>query len=483
MLSCPLYRVERTIQKPHSAFQRSLTSSLSKFVGTPDLDRARRLGQDVGEHEPPHHRRERGEARGEEDPADHDPGDEQERPAIGLRGGDGGGLRRLGQGRLRLGVFLAGGGLGRDGGTGGGRPLPFGGPGRGGGRDLLGLLRPGLAQRLGQVLRIGHLLQRRQRPGRRRGLGRVRRRPAWPPPASRPRGRPRPRRLPTARPPASPSASAACRATGPGTAPREGLGTEVRFHDDRRLALDGDEAGGAFATGAAGAPPARAAASFSFSVSGLPRLAGVGAATAGEPRPRGPARPRPPARSRRRAAFATAPRGTAGPRGRQLLLQRQRPAQSWRASGRSPPARPGPRPIRTPRPASAPGTPPGPLPAPEPRPPASPVRPAVRPPGCLSRSVVQPSVSSASRKTEVPSAKGSITARSWIRNDGITPKAKAVPQIRDADHLSSQEATARCVDSPGADARPRFPELRIRPSRLPDRENTRAEADFGSHPG
>src|SRR4028119_1902986 len=37
MLSCPSYRVERTIQKPHSAFQRSLTSSLSKFEGTPTL--------------------------------------------------------------------------------------------------------------------------------------------------------------------------------------------------------------------------------------------------------------------------------------------------------------------------------------------------------------------------------------------------------------------------------------------------------------
>src|SRR3954463_15069690 len=48
MLSCPLYRVDRTIQKPHSAFQRSLTSSFSKFVGTPTLivlgGSARKLG-------------------------------------------------------------------------------------------------------------------------------------------------------------------------------------------------------------------------------------------------------------------------------------------------------------------------------------------------------------------------------------------------------------------------------------------------------
>src|SRR3954454_22252486 len=37
MMSEPLNRVERTIQKPHSALNRSLTSSLSKFVGTPTL--------------------------------------------------------------------------------------------------------------------------------------------------------------------------------------------------------------------------------------------------------------------------------------------------------------------------------------------------------------------------------------------------------------------------------------------------------------
>src|ERR671917_679 len=36
-MSWSLYRVERTIQKPHSAFQRSLTSSFSKLEGTPTL--------------------------------------------------------------------------------------------------------------------------------------------------------------------------------------------------------------------------------------------------------------------------------------------------------------------------------------------------------------------------------------------------------------------------------------------------------------
>src|SRR5947209_5225860 len=36
-MSWPLYRVDRTIQNPHSAFQRSLTSSGSKLVGTPTL--------------------------------------------------------------------------------------------------------------------------------------------------------------------------------------------------------------------------------------------------------------------------------------------------------------------------------------------------------------------------------------------------------------------------------------------------------------
>src|SRR4051812_40488465 len=37
MTSCPLYRADRTIQKPHSALNRSFTASGSEFVGRPAL--------------------------------------------------------------------------------------------------------------------------------------------------------------------------------------------------------------------------------------------------------------------------------------------------------------------------------------------------------------------------------------------------------------------------------------------------------------
>ena len=424
-----------------------------------------------------HHRRERGEARGEEDPADHDPGEEQERPAIGLRGGDGGGLRRLGQGRLRLGVFLAGGGLGRDGGTGGGRPLLFGGPGRGGGRDLLGLLRPGLAQRLGQVLRDRSSSPAAAASGRRRGLGRggggrlgrrrLRgRRGGRGRGASRPRGRQLllQRQRPAER-------------RGRGRHRGGGLGTEVRLHDDRRLAL----------------------------------------------------RRR---RSRRRLRDRRR-RGTAGPRGRQLLLQRQRPAQTggrrgrdrggasaprsgstttagslstgrrlrdrrrrgtagprpraspsastacpdWRASGRPPPARPGPRPIRTPRPASAPeirrgrfrrrSSPSGFA--------GPPRRAAARMSFTLGRSAIgQLSLS----QNRGPLGEGLYRRRSGSESIGPS-KAKAVPQVRTR-WSSLKSKTLRVVSTRRVRRSASIPESRIRSSRLPDRENTRPEADLGS---
>ena len=346
-----------------------------------DLDRARRLGQDVGEHEPPDHRRERGEARRRRRPS-------RPRPRRRARtSGDRTARRRRRRPSTAWARSSAAWRLSRGWRPwprrrhGRGSPPPLRRSGRGGGRGLLGLLRPGLAQRLGQVLRIGHLLQRRQRPG---------------------------------------AAAALAAAAAAGLAPA------------------GFAAAGA---AAAEAPPDRAAASFSFSVSGLPSD-GAGDGTAGglglevrlrrpparrwrrgglRDRPAGTAGRRPPASpsasaAARRRASGPRPRGPSGrpaspsasaagpasrrasgharPRGRRL---RQRHGRQTAVVGRPPPARPAAA-DRTPRPARGSA---GPL-RPESRPPASPVHPAVRPPGCLSRSVVQPSVSSASRKTEVP---------------------------------------------------------------------------------
>ena len=116
-MSCPLYLVERTTQKPHSALKRSLTSSGSIVRRQPDLDGARRLGQDVREHEADGHGRHGDHAGGEGRPGDGDPGDEEaadEEPAAAdaraARSAGGGQLAarpgghglRLGRGRLGL---------------------------------------------------------------------------------------------------------------------------------------------------------------------------------------------------------------------------------------------------------------------------------------------------------------------------------------------------------------------------------------------
>ena len=193
------------------------------------------------------------------------------------------------------------------------------GRGRGLGGDLLGLLGPGLAECLGEVLGVGDLLERGERPGRGR-LGRA----AAPAaglaaaglaaaPGGRGRRAPDPggrqflleRHRPAHGGRRSGHGRSRLGRAGASSAGR-GLG-RCRGPARRRAALAG--------AAGAGAPPARAAASFSLSVSGRPsggrrraRPAGAaGAAARRPPRGRGRPRARPPPAARR------PPRGVAGP--------------------------------------------------------------------------------------------------------------------------------------------------------------------------
>jgi hypothetical protein len=320
------------------AFQRSLTSSLSKFVGTPTLIVLGGSARTLGNMKRPHHRRERREARGEEDPADHDPGEEQERPAIGLRGGDGGRLRRLGQGRLRPASFSRVADLAATAARAGVAPSPSavrvaaaaaaslvffapvwrnasarsfgsvifssGGSVRGAaalaaaaaGLAPAGFAAAGVAAGRGASRPRGRqLLLQRHRPAERRGRGRHRGRgPRHPrsgstrPPARSPTATEQPAAFATGAvgvPPARAAASFSFSVSGlPRAGGRRGrgrgwsFGREVRLHNSRRLALRWRRH---LRHGRRGGTAARAAASFSFNVNGLPRLAGVGTSAAG----------------------------------------------------------------------------------------------------------------------------------------------------------------------------------------------------------
>ena len=259
----------------------------------------------------------------------------------------GGGRRRVAPstawaGRLRLGVLLARGGLGRDGGAGGRRPLRLGGRAAAVASASLVFFAPAWrsasARSFGSVIfSSGGSVRAPPRPWPRSP------RPAWRPPASRPPGR-RAVAPPPGRRPASPSASAA--------GPSDGAGA-------------GTARGPASRSGSASAAG-------SLSTGGTARASPSPPARPGPRRPgRRPASPSASAAGPGRRASGTSAAG--GGRGRNRFgrgLDRRR----LRGLGRRA------------------------LPTPGSRPRASPALPDARPPGCLSRSVVQPSVSSASRE-------------------------------------------------------------------------------------